>query len=83
MTSDTGSRMSGLSDFPAPPTLTAHMALGPFIPRNEDNTLTPFDESQHTTTHPSIALSPPLLREPSHDTFGIRLQSRENVGEAL
>ncbi|KAK7685525.1 hypothetical protein QCA50_011391 [Cerrena zonata] len=80
MTSDTGSRMSGLSDFPAPPTLTSHMSIGPYITRSEDNTLTTFDDSQHTTT---MTLPPPLLREPSQDTFGIRLRSRDNVGEAL
>lgn len=80
MTSDTGSRMSGLSDFPAPPTLTSHMSIGPFVSRNEDNTLTTLDDSHHTTTS---TLPPPLLREPSHDTFGIRLQDRDNLGEAL
>lgn len=72
--------MSGLSDFPAPPTLTSHMSIGPYITRSEDNTLTTFDDSQHTTT---MTLPPPLLREPSQDTFGIRLRSRDNVGEAL
>ncbi|CAL1698942.1 unnamed protein product [Somion occarium] len=77
MTSDTGSRMSGLSDFPAPPTLTSHMSIGtPYMPHQEDTTLTSIGESQNTTR------PPPLLREESNDTFGIRLR-RDNFGEAL
>ncbi|KAI0781930.1 hypothetical protein C8Q75DRAFT_812074 [Abortiporus biennis] len=94
MTTNTdGSRMSGLSDFPVPPQAVnlSHFSANPTLlgalalsqPLSQTvNQVQSQDDSDLTLQIPE---HPPLLREPSHDTFGTRSADSGDyiVGEAI
>ncbi|THH32094.1 hypothetical protein EUX98_g2091 [Antrodiella citrinella] len=77
MTSDTEpSRMSGLSDFPVPPTQTSVFGM------SSEST----SESYHTAeteTAPRDRPQHSLLREASKDTFGYQHEYDSHIGEAF
>ncbi|TCD63367.1 hypothetical protein EIP91_005620 [Steccherinum ochraceum] len=86
MTSDTDpSRMSGLSDFPVPPSQTIYDHIVPTSSSGSYQTSQP-EDSEHTSSDTQAQSHPQgqaLLRERSKDTFGIQHDYDSHIGEAF
>lgn len=83
MTSDTDpSRMSGLSDFPVPPSQTIYDHIVPTSSAGSYQTGEAGDSPSDSQTR-SRPQGQPLLRERSKDTFGIQHDYDSRIGEAF